>query len=213
MLPFSIAVLTALKQIEIPPSILFKVHFLSLGYSLTFQCWPFCFSLFPVSLTPVLIDFIPFLTSFPLKKIKCSPKHIGPQLILQLVLPSYCFIRSLLQVNWPCSFHLYKHIHSQTKQTQFKQIDIFLHSLVTKFKISLSLYQKFLANPYLYQLYSISFSLEAISVLMDIFLTIIFSLKPTIDSILSFPQVTVLKKKNANKKNVFMGHVLGSYNE
>jgi len=157
MLPFSIAILTALKQIEIPASILFKVHFLSLGYSLAFQCWLFCFLLFPVSLILVLIDFILFLTSFPLKKIKCSPKHIGPQLVLQLVLPSHYFILqfvisqlTLLIPSLPT--------HIFTGKTDCILIRfICLHFLFTKFKISLSLYQKFLGNPYLYQFYSISF--------------------------------------------------------
>lgn len=97
-------------QIEILPSILFKVHFLSLGYSLTFQCWPFCFfTFFPVSLIPVLIDFIPFLTSLPLKKIKCSPKHIGRQLVLQLFLATYYVIL------WFVTSHLA--VHSQPSQT------------------------------------------------------------------------------------------------
>lgn len=51
-------------------------------------CWPFNAGHFAFHfLIPILIDFIPFLTSLPLKKIKCSPKHVGHQLVLQLVLP------------------------------------------------------------------------------------------------------------------------------
>ena len=51
-------------------------------------CWPFNAGHFAFHfLIPTLIDFIPFLTSLPLKKIKCSPKHVGHQLVLQLVLP------------------------------------------------------------------------------------------------------------------------------
>lgn len=50
--------------------------------------WPFNAGHFAFHfLIPILIDFIPFLTSLPLKKIKCSPKHVGHQLVLQLVLP------------------------------------------------------------------------------------------------------------------------------
>lgn len=50
--------------------------------------WPFNTGHFAFYfLIPIPIDFIPFLTSLPLKKIKCSPKHVGHQLVLQLVLP------------------------------------------------------------------------------------------------------------------------------
>lgn len=50
--------------------------------------WPFNTGHFAFHfLIPIPTDFIPFLTSLPLKKIKCSPKHVGHQLVLQLVLP------------------------------------------------------------------------------------------------------------------------------
>lgn len=151
---------------------MFKVHFLSLGYSLTFQCWLFCFLLFPVSLILVLIDFIPFLTSFPLKKIKCSPKHIGPQLVLQLVLPSHYFILQFVTGQLALLIpSLPTHIFTDKTNSILIRF-IFLHFLFRKFKISLSLYQKFLGNPYLYQFYSISFgSWKWYLFLIDIFLS------------------------------------------
>lgn len=85
-------------------------------------------------------------------------KHIGPQLVLQLVLPSYYFILQFvtsqlavrIQSSQACTF-TYK-----TRPILYRLI--FVHFLLIKIEIPVSLFQKSLGNPQLCQFYAISFS-------------------------------------------------------
>lgn len=90
--------------------------------------WPFNTDHFAFHfLIPIPIDFIPFLTSLPLKKIKCSPKHVGHQLVLQLVLPPLLLHSSVHWVHSTFIFSVFKKLIAPLQNKHcWHEIKVFL---------------------------------------------------------------------------------------